>query len=288
MNHYNRLYQALAQQCSEAAIEWLKQALNAIASESDPTAKHQIASAMAKRKVGDQAVTLTLELMGEEPREICHWSSADCSRILLNLALIDTSDKPLTSLLSEIYAQGDERERAALLMGIPVLDPDAQWLVEAEDCCRTNSLLLFSAMVMHNPYPARHFSSRAFNQLVLKALFLGLDIAHIEDLQARYNSELSVMCADYIDERMAANRDYPASIWLAMRLRDCRPGTANLLADCLTAQDVGKRYYAALALQHEPDEQTEALQKIIKQQAEQETDPEVQAALTKLIESKRL
>lgn len=287
MNHYDTLHQALKEQCPEAAIAWLQKALNAIESEPEPEAKHQIASAMARRKMGEDPISLKLVLMGEEPKEISHWSCADIARILLNLALIDASDKPLASLLSEIYAQGDERERAALVMGLPILDPDAEWLVEAEDCCRTNSLLLFSAMAMHNPYPARHFSPRAFNQLVLKALFLGLDIAHTEDLQARYNSELSIMCADYIEERMAASRDYPASIWLAIRLQDCQPETADKLADCLTAEDTAKRYYAAVALRHEP-ELSESLQGVVKHQAEQETDVKVRAALMEIIESKGL
>lgn len=288
MNHYSTLHQALKQQCPEAAIEWLQKALNAIESEPNPETKHQIASAMARRKIGDDPINLDLALMGEESREISHWSCADVARVLLNLAFIDASDKPLTTLLSEIYAQGDERERAALVKGLPILDPDAEWLVDAEDCCRTNSLLLFSAMVMHNPYPARHFSPRAFNQLVLKALFLGLDIAHTENLKTRYNSELSMMCADYIEERMAAGRDYPASIWLAIQLQDCPSETTDHIADCLAASDAGKRYYAAVALQYESGELPQSLQGVVKQQAEQETDVKVQAALMELIESKGL
>lgn len=288
MNHYGKLHQALQQQCPEAALEWLQKALSAIESEPNPQAKHQIASAMARRKIGDEPIRLKLALMGEESWEVSHWSCADVARVLLNLAVIAASDKSLATLLSEIYAQGDERERAALVMGLPILDPDAEWLVEAEDCCRTNSLLLFSAMAMHNPYPARHFSPRAFNQLVLKALFLGLDIAHTEDLHTRYNSELSMMCADYIEERLAAGRDYPASIWLAIQLQDCPPETTGHIADCLTTSETGKRYYAAVALHHEPGELPQSLQSVIKQQAEQETDNKVQTTLKQLIESKGL
>ena len=286
-DNYSALHSALLQQCPEDSSPWLSQTLRSIEFASDPLLEHQIASAMARRKMGDGPFSITLVPEGEVATEISHWSCSDATRILLALALIRVTELTLTSLLSEIYARGDERERAALLMGLSLLDQDGQWLVEAVDCCRTNSLILLAAIGMMNPYAVRHFSSLAFNQLVLKSLFLGLNIANIQGLRSRRNSELSIMCAGYIDERVAASRDYPISIWLAIRLSDCTPGTYMHMAHCLVSDDVNRRYYAAVSLLQQEIIPAAFRQKI-HQQLDIETDDRIRGVFQKLTESKRM
>jgi hypothetical protein len=56
--------------------------------------------------------------------------------------------------------------------------------------------------------------------MVLKCLFLGLDITLVESLEGRLNPALSRMCYDYLRERSAAGRTIPVSIWLAIRIVD--------------------------------------------------------------------
>jgi len=286
MNYYTTLHSALVQQCPESSAQWMVQALKSIESASETSVKHQIASAMARRKLGDDPFNVTLLPPGGATTEIGHWSCSDAARILLDLTLIRVSDKALPVLLSEVYAHGDERERAALLMGLSLLDQDGHWSVEAEDCCRTNSLMVLAAIGMKNPYPAAQFSSRAFNSLVLKSLFLGLDIANIEGLRGRQNSELSMMCARYIDERVAAGRDYPVSIWLAIRLSDCSADACPQMAACLVSENPDRRYYAAASLL--PQESIPAaIREKIDGQLEIETDDRTRAVLQILTESKR-
>jgi hypothetical protein len=71
-----------------------------------------------------------------------------------------------------------------------------------------------------NPYPARHFPDRNFNQMVLKALFNGVALVRIVGLSSRLNGELSRMAGDYANERRVAGRSIPSDISLAMmRLR---------------------------------------------------------------------
>ena len=65
-----------------------------------------------------------------------------------------------------------------------------------------------------NRYPAAHFPERSFNQLVLKALFVGLPLARIEGLESRLNADLSRMAKDYAGEREAAGRSVPRDIAL--------------------------------------------------------------------------
>lgn len=284
MDHYTTLHSALLQQCPESSAQWLDQVLKSIESTSDPSAEHQIASAMARRKLGDGPFNVTLVSAEGVSSEISHWLCSDAARILLALALVSVTEQALPSLLSELYANSDERERAALLMGMSLLDQNGQWSTEAEDCCRTNSLILLAAIGMNNPYPARHFASRAFNQLALKSLFLGLNIANIQGLRGRRNSELSMMCAGFIDERVAAGRDYPISIWLAIRMSDCTPDTYPYMAACLVSDDANRRYYAAASLLQQ-ESIPAAIREKIHQQLEMEADDRIRGVFQKLTES---
>lgn len=282
MDYCSTLYKALSQQCPEPAFQWLEGSIDSLESSSKPDERYPIISAMAKRKVGDEPFDLVLQLGEIEDFAIHHWTLSDAARILMTLRLLKKTGTNITSFLSQVYSQGDERERAALLMGLSLFDPNALWLNEAEDCCRTNSLVLLRAIALYNPYPSQHFSSRGFNQLVLKSLFLGLNIANIYGLSSRLNSELSQMCTDYIDERLAAGRDYPDSAWLAIRLADCTADTYSLLADSLQAEETNRRYYASLSLLEQKDDLPEEIIGVIQHQNTIEENDQVRRLLSQL------
>jgi hypothetical protein len=75
---------------------------------------------------------------------------------------------------------------------------------------------LFESIACDNPYPERHFPTAQFNQLVLKALFVGLPLARVVGLAARRNDELSRMASDFAAERRAAGRPVPPDLHLAL------------------------------------------------------------------------
>jgi len=284
MDHYTTLRDALMLQCPEGSAQWLSQALESIESAADPRLEHQIASAMARRKLGDGPFEVALESAGEDAVRIKHWLCSDAGRILLALTLLRATGQPPPVLLSELYSRGDERERAALLKGLSLLDGEGQWSIEAEDCCRTNSLVVLTAIGMKNTYPGRYFSSRGFNQLVLKSLFMGLNIAHVQGLRERRNSELSEMCAGYICERVAAGREYPASVWLAIRLSDCGSDAYPHLAASIRSDDPSRRYYSVASLLEE--ESIPAMIRVeILEQSAIETDGMINGAINTLTQS---
>ncbi|MEW6321528.1 MAG: EboA domain-containing protein [Acidobacteriota bacterium] len=84
------------------------------------------------------------------------------------------------------------------------------------DACRTNILPLFEAVACENPYPARYFPERNFNQMVLKAMFNGVALSRIVGLPERRNADLARMARDYAAERRAAGRSVPGDIGLAL------------------------------------------------------------------------
>ena len=69
----------------------------------------------------------------------------------------------------ELWARGDNRERQAVLRALPLLPEPERFAAIAIEACRTNVLPVFEAIACENPYPARYFPERNFNQMVLKA-----------------------------------------------------------------------------------------------------------------------
>ena len=110
---------------------------------------------------------------------------------------------------AELWAHGDNRERQAVLKALPLLPEPAAFVELAIEACRTNVLTIFEAIACENPYPAAHFPELHYNQLVLKAAFMGVALARIVGLAARKNAELARMAADYAAERRAAGRPVP-------------------------------------------------------------------------------
>lgn len=131
---------------------------------------------------------------------------------LLILAAAHLSETQLVAVLEDCYEHGDTRERRAVLRTLPLL-PVVEGLVAiAVDACRSHVQPLFEAIACENPYPAAQFPEVNFNQMVLKALFIGVALERIMGLSARVTPELRRMADDYARERIAAGRSVPADI----------------------------------------------------------------------------
>jgi len=131
--------------------------------------------------------------------------------------------REFTDILTTLYRTGSDREQIAILRAFPFL-PDQESLVPlAREASRTNDVAVFSALACDSAFPARHLPHAAFDQLVLKALFIGVPLARIRDLHARITPELQRMVADFAEERRAAGRPVPADVPPLLELR--RPAT---------------------------------------------------------------
>jgi hypothetical protein len=116
------------------------------------------------------------------------------------------------ALLSECLRQGDNAEKRSVLRSLALV-PFTDGLVEVGRAgCRTNARDVFEAISCENPFPADHFPDEAFNQMILKALFIGVPLARVVGVDRRRNAELSRMARDYASERRAAARSVPEDI----------------------------------------------------------------------------
>jgi hypothetical protein len=142
----------------------------------------------------------------------------DAARLAVLLARADAIADPDAFFADACacYEQGDAGEQRSWLRGVRLLPGPERFLALVIDACRTNILPNFEAVACENPYPARYFPERNFNQLVLKALFNNVAIARIVGLGERANPELARMAGDYAAERRAAGRPVPGDIELAM------------------------------------------------------------------------
>jgi len=141
------------------------------------------------------------------------WPLDQLGRVsMLALASQRLSPAEIEWILGACYRQGDSRERQAALRAIPFMQWQERFVPVAVDACRTNEVPIFEAIACENPFPAAHFPDLNFNQMVLKALFVGVALARIVDLDRRRTAELARMVEGYASERRAAGRSVPVDI----------------------------------------------------------------------------
>jgi hypothetical protein len=152
------------------------------------------------------------------------WGRDELGRIALIVAAAGRWSGPaLVETLEAAYRQGDNRERQAVLRALPFLPDPEPFLPLAIEACRTHVQPVFEAIACENPYPARHFPEANFNQMVLKALFVGVPLDRVLGLARRVTPELVRMAADFASERRAAGRPVPPDIGRLAGARGSQP-----------------------------------------------------------------
>lgn len=146
---------------------------------------------------------------GWDPRD---WSHDEAVRV--HLLCASTSDGVQMSLrLDKLCSAADIAELVALYRGLPLYPDQPRYALRAAEGIRSNMRVVFEAVAHRNPYPAEQFAEAAWNQLVLKALFVGSRLAPIVGLDSRRNPTLGRMLCDYAHERWAASRPVSPELW---------------------------------------------------------------------------
>jgi hypothetical protein len=141
------------------------------------------------------------------------WGLDGLTRVgLLLHAAAGVAPGELETLVEECFLQGDTRERQAVLRTLALLPDPGRFVPLGVEACRTSVQPVFEAIACENPFPARHFPESSFNQMVLKAVFIGVAVGRILGIEARITAELRRMAADYASERRAAGRSVPDDV----------------------------------------------------------------------------
>lgn len=146
------------------------------------------------------------------------WMLEDLVRatILLESARVQPNAQTWIDTVPACYENGDAREQQSWLRAISLLPLAERFAAYGIDACRSHIQPTFEAIACDNPYPSCYFPDLNFNQLVLKALFIGAPLARVVGLRRRLNADLSRMARDYASERRAAGRTVPADLPLAL------------------------------------------------------------------------
>jgi hypothetical protein len=154
--------------------------------------------------------------LGKAPTRRAPWCADECGRAALLLGVIDQVGDQV-SFVRDLIRRGEVRERQAVLRVLAELPQPARFVELAIDACRTNVQSVFEAIACDNPYPSAQFADPAFNQMTLKALFIGAPVGRIVGLPGRITDELVRMVEAYASERRAAGRSVPDDAALIRR-----------------------------------------------------------------------
>ena len=246
----------LRRQLPEADAAWLDDQLDKIGKENSQRAL-DIALGMIPRRLGKD--DLALEAGDLEAAEAARagwdpsrWSVDVAARVLVLVDYATKFDDEFARKFTDLCRTADVGESVALYCGLPLYGSPEALVNQVIDGLRTNVRSEFEAIAHRNPFPREHFSENAWNNMVLKALFIGVMLDPIQGLDERANPPLARILSDYAHERWAANRPVQAELW-----RCIGPfAEGGLLDDLARVFETGtptERKAAALALKSAPD-----------------------------------
>ncbi len=211
------LLQWLQRQLDAAAWSWLSGRRDQLREQYSDRALH-ITVGMVPRRLGKADLALDADDLaqarrarpGWDPRG---WSVADAARVLVLVESARADPAQFPARFADLCRTAEVGELIAFYRGLP-LYPDPQALeAQAGEGLRSNMRAVFEAVAHASPYPREVFDQGRWNQMVLKALFVGSALAPIQGLDERANPELAAILCDYAHERWAANRPVSAELW---------------------------------------------------------------------------
>jgi hypothetical protein len=210
------LHGALARTLRSEAMVWLDGALAAQRAGVDerPLA---VAFGLAGRKVGRADLSLSdAEIAaarglraGWQPQR---WGVDEAARVALLLATWRGDEPAFATRIERLCASAEVGELVGCLKGFAVFPAAARLEPRAREGVRASMRPPFEAIACHNPYPSDYFDEAAWNQMVVKCVFVGAPIDTIVGLHARRNPELIRMLKDFAAERHAAGRPLPHEV----------------------------------------------------------------------------
>jgi hypothetical protein len=197
-------------------LQWLDTELERMRSGSDDR-RLPVALGLAARRVGRNELGLDASAIaaadklraGWQPQ---WWSTDEAARVILLLATHRGDDAAFAERVDRLCATAEVTELVGILKGFAVFPAPALLLGRAREGVRTSMQPVFEAIACRNPYPLVYFDEPAWNQMVVKCVFMGAPIEGISGLAQRRNSELVQMLADLAAERRAAGRPMPQSV----------------------------------------------------------------------------
>ena len=207
----------LAARLSKGAAEWLRARCGATCGRGADAAFYMALSS-APRHVGRAELALdeserTAADAARSGWRPARWSVDQAARTLLVLSLPASDARQYLATLDRLFDDGDLGELVVLYQALPLLPHPEAHRRRAAEGVRSNMQAVFEAVALDNPYPAEELDADAWNQLVLKCLFVESPLYRVRGLEQRQNAALAKMLSDYAHERWAAKRAVSLELW---------------------------------------------------------------------------
>jgi hypothetical protein len=212
----------LNRQLTSGAAEWLRNTLQSSAAVGAGTRALFIAFSLTGRRCGRDDLQLndSDKKAATEARPQWNpagWSLDQAVRTRLVLALSADDPRGWLTIIDQLFAAAGLEELVALYQALPLLPHQELLAPRIAEGLRSNMTAVFNAVALHNPIASEQLNVDAWNQLILKALFVNSPVQHIVGAERRANPMLAQMLIDYARERYAAKRPIPVDLWLAAR-----------------------------------------------------------------------
>jgi len=175
------------------------------------------------------------------------WSSLVRLYLLLLVAKLNGRDGYIR-LYESLFNSADVQESIVLIESLAFIPHPEAFTEKVREAARSNITTLFSAVAHGNDYALNYFDELSWNQLVLKAAFLGESLIDIYGLQSRNNAALVSMLCDYAEERHAASRSVPWDLWACVGWRAKSHACFEQLRQVFLRADVRTKATITLAL----------------------------------------
>jgi hypothetical protein len=241
----------LGRRLAPDALEWLGDRC-AAARRDGADRSFFLAFSAANRHTGKEPLALSdaeLDAVDQvRPRwRPAHWTCDQAARTLLVTSLPHRDVEEFVTALDKLFLAADIGELVALYQALPVLPWPKALGARCAEGARSNMTQVFRAVAHDNPYPSEYLDEGAWNQMVLKALFVGVALDPILGLDERANPALARMLCDYAHERWAADRPVSPELWRCVGPH-ADDGAITDLERVLRGDDETSRRAAALAL----------------------------------------
>ena len=215
------------------------------------------------------------------PVPLTDFTTDVAGRALLLCRVAREASSKLEAAVTAAYREGDTSEKLAVIRALALLPQPARFVDLALDCGRHNELGLFRALACDNPFPARHYTEPAWNQLTMKATFLALPLERMLGARERDNAELSRMALHYIEQQESAGRTFPPQLLAAMAAFPPPSAVAKLLGYATHAVPE-LRLGAAEALARAADSRSAPF---VRERLQIESDARVKQALQRALDA---
>lgn len=211
------LYKWLIQSLPQQPVQWFSDKIERISNGNSSATLYTTFSSIPRR-LGKDDLDLTPDMLAEAETSCAgwdpkNWSVDQAARSLLLLVVPSKDKDEYQRSLHPLFDNADVNELIALNQSLPLLPHPELHLGQAINGIRSNITAVFNAVALNNPYPAQYFDELAWNQLVLKSLFIDSPLHQIQGLDQRANVKLARMLSDYAHERWAAGRSVNPELW---------------------------------------------------------------------------